>query len=240
MSEKFEEAPSEMNRQSKQIERVCDKVENKISYTCDVKNKCDVLSEIKENETSYMIDNSQTSDKLDNFISTYKKKIVASQNTNTEHKQSKKQNIPKQVDKQDVNKSVEKQNVNNSVQKQIDQANVNNSVQRHVGRKHIPSTNNGSRGSQKHERKILMIGNSHFRPIKTYDFLKDCQIKKHICYDINEASQFIDTITESYDCVVLHLFTNDVRDSENTESVSSEFELLVKKKSQKMVRCKNR
>jgi hypothetical protein len=48
-----------MNRQSKQIERVCDKVENKISYTCDVKNKCDVLSEIKENETSYMIDNSR-------------------------------------------------------------------------------------------------------------------------------------------------------------------------------------
>ena len=74
-----------------------------------------------------------------------------------------------------------------------------------------------------------MIGNSHFRPIKTYDFLKDCQIKKHICYDINEASQFIDKVTESYDCVVLHLFTNDVRDSENTESVSSEFELLVKK-----------
>jgi hypothetical protein len=60
-------APSEMNRQSKQIERVCDKVENKISYTCDVKNKCDVLSEIKENETSYMIDNSQTSDKLDSI-----------------------------------------------------------------------------------------------------------------------------------------------------------------------------
>jgi hypothetical protein len=53
-------------------------------------------------------------------------------------------------------------------------ANVNNSVQRHVGRKHIPSTNNGSRGSQKHERKILMIDNSHFRPIKTNDFLKDC------------------------------------------------------------------
>jgi hypothetical protein len=45
-----------------------------------------------------MIDNSQTSDKLDNFIPTYKKKIVASQNTNTEHKQSKKQNIPKQVE----------------------------------------------------------------------------------------------------------------------------------------------
>jgi hypothetical protein len=40
---------------------------------------------------------------------------------------------------------------------------------------------------------------------------------------------FIDTVTERYDCVVLHLFTNDVRDSENTESVSSEFELLVKK-----------
>jgi hypothetical protein len=57
-------------------------------FLCDVKNKCDVLSEIKENETSYMIDNSQTSDKLDNFIPTYKKKIVASQNTNTEHKQS--------------------------------------------------------------------------------------------------------------------------------------------------------
>jgi len=64
-----------------------------------------------------MIDISQTSDKLDNFIPTYKKKIVASQNTNTEHKQSRKQNtcIPKQVDKQNVNKSVEKQNVNNSV-----------------------------------------------------------------------------------------------------------------------------
>jgi hypothetical protein len=74
-----------------------------------------------------------------------------------------------------------------------------------------------------------MIVNSHFRPIKTYDFLKDCQIKKQICYEINEASQFIDTVTESYDCVVLHLFTNDVRDSENTESVSSQFELLVKK-----------
>jgi uncharacterized protein YdiU (UPF0061 family) len=108
-----------MNRQSKEIERVCEKVENKISYKCDVKNKFDVLSEIKENETSYMIDSSQTSDKLDNFIPTYKKKIVAAENTNTEHKQSKKQNIPKQVDKQNVNKSVEKQNVDNSVQKQI-------------------------------------------------------------------------------------------------------------------------
>jgi hypothetical protein len=43
------------------------------------------------------------------------------------------------------------------------------------------------------------------------------------------SSEFIDTVTESYDCVVLPLFTNDVRDSENTESVSSEFELLVKK-----------
>ena len=37
------------------------------------------------------------------------------------------------------------------------------------------------------------------------------------------SSEFIDTVTESYDCVVLHLFTNDVRDSENTESVSSQF-----------------
>ena len=53
-----------------------------------------------------------------------KKKIVAAENTNTEHKQSKKQNIPKQVDKQNVNKSVEKQNVDNSVQKQIDQTKI--------------------------------------------------------------------------------------------------------------------
>jgi methyl-accepting chemotaxis protein len=60
MSEIVEEASSEMNRQSKEIERVCDKVENKISYTYDVKNKFDVVSEIKENETSYMIDGSQT------------------------------------------------------------------------------------------------------------------------------------------------------------------------------------
>jgi hypothetical protein len=75
-----------MNRQSKEIERVCEKVENKISYTCDVKNKFDVLSEIKENETSYMLDSSQTSDKVDNCIPTYKKKSVAAENTNTEHK----------------------------------------------------------------------------------------------------------------------------------------------------------
>ena len=57
-------------------------------------------------------------------ITSRDKKIVAAENTNTEHKQSKKQNIPKQVDKQNVNKSVEKQNIDNSVQKQIDQTKI--------------------------------------------------------------------------------------------------------------------
>jgi hypothetical protein len=52
-----------------------------------------------------------------------------------------------------------------------------------------------------------MIGNSHFRPIKTYDFLKDCQIQKHTCFWEPRLPLFVDGILCLPTCLCTELFT---------------------------------
>lgn len=69
------------------------------------------------------------------------------------------------------------------------------------------------------KQKVLLIGNSHFKSIIVRNFIKDSHVEKHICYKIDEASTFINSLKDKFSCVVLHRFTNDVQKSENVKEV---------------------
>lgn len=42
------------------------------------------------------------------------------------------------------------------------------------------------------QKKILLLGNSHLRPIRTSYFIKGCSVNKQLCYTVEKATSFIE------------------------------------------------
>lgn len=85
----------------------------------------------------------------------------------------------------------------------------------------------GSINKQNTQKKILLLGNSHLRPIRTNEFIRGYSVRKQLCYTIEKTKSYIKSCTEVFDCIALHLFTNDVRNKENMENACGEFASLV-------------
>ena len=59
--------------------------------------------------------------------------------------------------------------------------------------------------------KILLIRNSHIDRIWTENFLSNCLIHKYVGYTFDEMFEKIDELDQDYDCILLHVFTNNLR-----------------------------
>ena len=55
--------------------------------------------------------------------------------------------------------------------------------------------------STKESRKILIMGNSHIRNIKTRYFINDCLVNKIMAFSFNQAIEKISSLDNDYDCV---------------------------------------
>lgn len=63
--------------------------------------------------------------------------------------------------------------------------------------------------------KIIMIGNSHFRPIIVDNFIQQYETEKHIAYSCEEAKKILDKIVDPVDCFIFHVFSKDIADNES-------------------------
>jgi hypothetical protein len=58
----------------------------------------------------------------------------------------------------------------------------------------------------KESRKILIMGNSHIRNIKTRYFINDCLVNKIMAFSFNQAIEKISSLDNDYDCVFVQVF----------------------------------
>jgi hypothetical protein len=59
--------------------------------------------------------------------------------------------------------------------------------------------------------KILLIGNSHIDRIRTENFLSNCLVHKYVGYSFDKMFEKIEELDQDYDCILLHVFTNNLR-----------------------------
>ena len=59
--------------------------------------------------------------------------------------------------------------------------------------------------------KILLIGNSHIDRIQTKNVLSNCLVHKYVGYTFDEMFEKIEELDQDYDCILLHVFTNNLR-----------------------------
>jgi hypothetical protein len=69
----------------------------------------------------------------------------------------------------------------------------------------------------KESRKILIMGNSHIRNIKTRYFINECLVNKIMVFSFNQAIEKISSLDNDYDCVFVQVFTNHLRESSPKE-----------------------
>ena len=74
--------------------------------------------------------------------------------------------------------------------------------------------------------KILLLGNSHLSPIFEENFIKDLIVVKQTCFTIEEGTNFLQKSDDSYECIVLHFITNDVK-KQSTNSCVEDFSKLI-------------
>ena len=74
--------------------------------------------------------------------------------------------------------------------------------------------------------KILLLGNSHLSPIFEENFIKDHIVVKQTCFTIEEGTNFLQKSDDSYECIVLHFITNDVK-KQSTNSCVEDFSKLI-------------
>lgn len=221
--QKFEELDQQtkqntqlMKEHSEKLEKISDTLdklsisENKLSYACSTKNRFDIL-----NENSLFDQNNQDVDKLFDKESEEINYTLADLHDSGFTPVSKKVHTSKQ--------SANKENVTSKL-KTI----PNNSKKLTPEKASTNKTDSTSRSSYR-QKKILLLGNSHLRPIRTFNFLRGCSVDKELCYTVEKAEKYIEINNVPYDCIVLHLFTNDVKNSDNTEATCSKFEKLVQK-----------
>ncbi|CAC5392825.1 unnamed protein product [Mytilus coruscus] len=65
--------------------------------------------------------------------------------------------------------------------------------------------------------KLVLIGNSHFKPIREKDFIYDYDTEKYIAFSFQEATHILQDIQGPVDCLVVHLFTNNIREHSSTK-----------------------
>lgn len=80
--------------------------------------------------------------------------------------------------------------------------------------------------SDKKSTKALIIGNSHVKRIRTDNFLHTCLVHKYIQYSCDEMVDKIEELDNDYECIVLHVFTNDIRDNTVEDCVQKTEELI--------------
>ena len=76
---------------------------------------------------------------------------------------------------------------------------------------------------------VLMIGNSYFKPIVTRNFLRGHSVKKLICFTVDEVDTFMDSCTNSFDCILLNLLTAELKKCGSVETFCRKFENLVER-----------
>jgi len=72
--------------------------------------------------------------------------------------------------------------------------------------------------------KILLIGNSHIDRIRTENVLSNCLVHKYVGYTFDEMFEKIEELDQDYDCILLHVFTNNLRNV--LKSVMNIFQLF--------------
>ena len=77
-------------------------------------------------------------------------------------------------------------------------------------------------------KKVLILGNSHVRQIKTDRFLQNCMVRKFISHSMQEMEDKLDELDTDYDCILLHVFSNDIRNY-TSEVFMKKFEIFCQK-----------
>lgn len=67
--------------------------------------------------------------------------------------------------------------------------------------------------------KTLLIGNSHMKPIRTENFIENGIVHKYVEYSYEEMTEKIDELDSDYDCILLQVFTNNIRKDQVQEVV---------------------
>ncbi|CAC5410418.1 unnamed protein product [Mytilus coruscus] len=65
--------------------------------------------------------------------------------------------------------------------------------------------------------KLVLVGNSDFKPIREKDFIYDSDTEKCIAFSFQEAKHILRDLQGPIDCLVEHLFTNDIREHSSTK-----------------------
>lgn len=120
---------------------------------------------------------------------------------------------------EDSNKNTDFKSKSNDKQKQQKLSNANFDKQ---------TQNKNVQDVQSKCKKVLLMGNSHLKPVRMNNFLQDCYVSKFVCYTLSDADKYINELRGDYDCIFIHLFTNDI-DRNSPENVCSEFESLIHK-----------
>ena len=68
--------------------------------------------------------------------------------------------------------------------------------------------------------KIVLIGNSHFKPIQVNNFIYEYDTVKYIAYTCEEAKRALSKETGPLDCLVMHLFSNNIKENSTEESLN--------------------
>ena len=91
---------------------------------------------------------------------------------------------------------------------------------------------------QNQKKRVLLLGNSHLNHIAPDKISGKLFVEKHIVYTIDQALALLSSIeSDSYDCVYMHLFTNDVRNS-SVEDCIYALDFLVGKINEVWPSCK--
>lgn len=217
-SKKLEEIQETLNTTAASIQDQGDKIE-KISenlnssermvpsYACATKNRFSILQ-----EESSIFDQKLLNDENDSLLFE-DHQVTKENNTMNKGIQNKQDNVGNGKGDKPV------RNINKSEKQQRTEINRDS-------KKTTPPA------SQNRMKKALLLGNSHLRPIRTYNFMKGCFVKKQLCFTVDKALSFIESNTISnydpYDCIVIHLFTNDLKGPETSpETICSKYETLV-------------
>ena len=76
--------------------------------------------------------------------------------------------------------------------------------------------------------KILILGNSHVRRVRTDNFFVNCIVNKTQMSSCQELTDDLKNIDSEYDLIFLHMFSNDIRNFDPDKCVQSHIEVVEK------------
>lgn len=80
--------------------------------------------------------------------------------------------------------------------------------------------------SSQASKKVLILGNSHIKHIRTEHFLPNCIVIKMIAFSCDEVLQKIEMIDDDFDMIFIHMFSYDLRGSDLGTFVNEHDELI--------------